>query len=270
MTRLWVFLLVLSSVRALGGDMPYGHPRPQTDCPPINAFAGLIYFISSTSAALVSRAASRVSSELETLAARIPPRKLQVPKLLTKDFYLPEDICRDARANHPGKKFAFVAGKMHICDLESKVCLKLLRDISDPCNQFIQQNFAVYHTRAVWDGREIEGADELIKKWESPYGPRMSAIDLSSCKVFPSADTTKMYSASSNLPASERFHRMQNQLLEVRGVRKSMGAAADYTPTLIEQACVTQPEPTLDDARRALDIQGSEIEKRSGKSLWTE
>jgi hypothetical protein len=255
------------SPQAFAGEMPSERTTGQ-GCP--------------TPASGVEGAANQVGAQFEAAAAagrtdaKTPlKRELQLPRMLTQDFYLPKDLCADAKANNPGKRFALVAGKAHVCDKGSKICLKTLRDFADTCNRFLQDNFALYHTRGYRLVRGDPalaktqvGADEISEKWEKGGGPDLSVIQLDTCKVFPMTgpgiDSADHYQS----PAPERFRLMQEQILRVPGVREAMGDAANYKPGDTEKNCVLQPDTTVDQAWDALEKQSQEMEKAKGKPIW--
>lgn len=202
-------------------------------------------------------------------------REIKMPTLLHKDFYAPADICADARANSGGKSFALVVGKTHMCDRESQVCLRTLRDVADTCNRFVHDNFAVYHTRILRlragqkYAQEQVGSEQITNQWAPSGGPNMNVIRLSDCKVFPRVGPP-LDSNDKTQPTAERFRLMQEELLRTPGVREAMGDAANYAPGDTENNCLTQPAPTIDQTLSALDAQCDALEAAKGKPQWAD
>jgi hypothetical protein len=106
---------------------------------------------------------------------KIIAKKIELPKLLTADFFKLQQICEDSKKNHPEKKIAFLMFKTHMCDRASKACLYNTRTMVDPCNKFLQENFSMYHTRmfryktlnSPWS--EMPKQQEMFDEWEK-YG----------------------------------------------------------------------------------------------------
>lgn len=188
-------------------------------------------------------------------------REIILPRLITKALLTPGAVCADAKARDPKKHFALIIGKTHVCDLMEKVCLKTLRDISDSCNLFLRQNFAIYHTRPysyTADGKVIgaeqDGANAVMDAWAPNGGPNLHVIDLASCKEFPRNEGLGLDGLGGKMPATqERFRLMREQILRIDGVRQAMGPAANYEPKAPEFDCLAQPEKTVQETWGALD-----------------
>ncbi len=210
----------------------------------------------------LSKALNTTSSKLlKAAAANSAPRVLRLPKLITQGFITRDQVCVDARINHPDKKLLLVAVKTHVCDTDAKVCLRATRDLSDPCNRFIHSNFAEYHTRRFrtspdrkHDFEEDPASEEIGKIWGNA-GPTLVVVDVASCtklgQVGPGLDGI---SGNLNLSAPERFRMMQNQLLGVPGLRDKLSPGAAAPLSKKELRCFQKgAEPTLDQTWQALE-----------------
>jgi hypothetical protein len=106
---------------------------------------------------------------------KITPIKMEMPKLLTAEFFKLKEICEDSKKNHQEKKIAFLMFKTHMCDRGSKACLYNTRTMVDPCNKFLQDNFSIYHTRMFRyktlksPSEEMPKQQEMFDEWEK-YG----------------------------------------------------------------------------------------------------
>lgn len=79
--------------------------------------------------------------------------RVQKLKFLTPDFIKIGDICRDSKTNSPEKKFLIVSIRSHSCDdpraptFKGQICMAEARDLADPKNLFVHENFSLYSFR---------------------------------------------------------------------------------------------------------------------------
>jgi hypothetical protein len=115
----------------------------------------------------------------------------KMPKLLTADLYKVKDVCEEAKnmnkAQGVDREYAIVANKSHFCDLGHRGCISALKSISDPCNNFIQDNFQVFHARTYVGSFRPSGSKEISETY-GQMGPSLLVIRLKDCQLMP---TTK-------------------------------------------------------------------------------
>jgi hypothetical protein len=193
------------------------------------------------------------------------PRAIRLPELLSADLFKQADVCSHARAHHPDKPLVLVAAKSHACDFSRQACLGLTRDLSDSCNRFVRERFAVYQTRLLRSApdapdamQEQPAAWEMAQEW-SALGPLLVVIEPRRCTrlgtVEPSGGMGKpqQHPASAS-SAAERFRELRRLLMGVPGVAERIGTGA--TEERAEQReCLRQPEPTVLQIWQALETQ---------------
>jgi hypothetical protein len=118
----------------------------------------------------------------------------KVPKLLNENLYKVKDVCAEAKRMNAQqgvvKKYALIAHKTHLCDAGHRACLSAFKSVSDPCNNFVQDNFQVFHTRT-FIGQHRPKAYQAIMDEYGYMGPAMLVIDLESCQLMPTIDGKK-------------------------------------------------------------------------------
>lgn len=118
----------------------------------------------------------------------------KVPKLITDKMYKVKDVCEEAKkmnaAQGVSKKYALVANKTHFCDTGARACLATFKSISDPCNNFVQDNFQVFHTRT-FIGSHKPAGNQLILDEYGNMGPSLLVINLETCSLMPTTSAKK-------------------------------------------------------------------------------
>lgn len=118
----------------------------------------------------------------------------KVPKLLTKDLYKVNDVCLEAKrmnaAQGVTKKYALIAQKTHLCDGGHRACLSTFKSVSDPCNNFVQDNFQVFHTRTFIGQYRQPGYEKILEEYGS-MGPSLLVIDLETCSLMKTPAASK-------------------------------------------------------------------------------
>jgi hypothetical protein len=112
----------------------------------------------------------------------------KVPTLLTEKLYKMKDVCEEAKRQNEQqgvkKKYALIAHKTHLCDGGHRACLSTFKSISDPCNNFVQDNFQVFHTRTFVGQYRTSGSKQIMEEYGS-MGPSLLVIDLETCNLVP-------------------------------------------------------------------------------------
>jgi hypothetical protein len=126
-----------------------------------------------------------ISSEPKTEAWR---SYYKIPRLLTSDLYKIEDVCNEAKimnkAQGVNREYAIVANKNHFCDFGHRGCISTLKSLSDPCNNFIQDNFQVFHARTYIGSFRPSGSKEIAETY-GQLGPSLLVIRLKDCQLIP-------------------------------------------------------------------------------------
>jgi hypothetical protein len=186
-----------------------------------------------------------------------PAAALRLPVLLGPTLYRRADVCAHARRAFPDRPLVLVALKSHVCDRESQVCLRMTRDLADPCNALVQTRFALYHARLYRNTRdahhvmeETPGTWDIIDEWGGS-GPTLFVIDPRTCVVLGEVPPGAGGHAgpADPTPRIERLRRMAAQLLALPGVRAALGEA----PAALSRC--RAPEASLDAVLDALESQ---------------
>ncbi|MGZ3707336.1 MAG: hypothetical protein ACXWPM_00540 [Bdellovibrionota bacterium] len=172
-----------------------------------------------------------------------------LPPLLNAEFHTRQQLCEDARRNHPDKKLILLALKNHLCDFEHRACLHVTRTLADPCNHFVRDNFAVYQTRLYRcdEGKPCEtqpGTDEIADEW-GMSGPDLIVVEPVSCRILGRTGTPIDH--FDDPVAAIRIAAMREQLLRIDGVSKIVSPGA-------KESC-SGAEPSLIEIRQELDSQ---------------
>jgi hypothetical protein len=255
----FALLLFLLAGSAFAADMPFVQP-PELHCPgPPAGHEGVQLAIGAASEAASGLAVSGAPSA--------PQRTVVLPKLITGKLNSPSQVCDDARSS--GKRFILVTFKTHICDREGKACLKTTQDISDTCNRFVRDNFALYHTRLYRlrpggheTATEDPGIEDISAHFKGDGGPTFIVYDLGpnhdqcteAARVGPGLDAVDpgAFGAKPQGPG-ERFAQMRQQLLaKVPQLGAALGTGANAAP---DPGCLGQPAPTTDDVSAKLEEQ---------------
>ncbi len=193
----------------------------------------------------------------------VPARTVELPTLMGPGLHTQAQICVHARAHQPGMRLALVAVNSHIDDFDSRACLKLTRDLSDSCNGFVHDHFALYHSRLYRNSpdrshvmEESPVAWDIAEEW-SKITPMMAVIDLQTCErigdVRPGDGEGRV--GNSGEPALIRFLRIRDSLLSLPGVRRVVGPAITSLATDYDSRCMQQPEPTILQVWKAMELQ---------------
>jgi hypothetical protein len=118
----------------------------------------------------------------------------KVPKLLHENLYKVKDVCEEAKRMNASqavtKKYALIAHKTHLCDVGHRACLSTFKSVSDPCNNFVQDNFQVFHTRT-FIGQHRPKANQAIMDEYGNMGPSLLVINLENCELMPTENGKK-------------------------------------------------------------------------------
>ncbi len=99
--------------------------------------------------------------------------RFTLPLLLNKtSLFTQNQVCEDAKRRFVGKKYALIAFRSGGCD----GCKNLLSDLSDRCNIYINDNFAVYHTW-LWSD-DLTAIDP-----QGEWGPHLLIMKLDDCRM---------------------------------------------------------------------------------------
>ena len=135
----------------------------------------------------------------------------KMPKLLTADLYKPTEVCEEAKrmnaAQGVNREYAIIAHKSHFCDTGARGCISTLKSVSDPCNNFIQDNFQVFHTRTYVGSYRPSGSKEISDTY-GQMGPSLLVIRLKDCKLVPTVKGSEAVSKgmSPEQAAAENYY----------------------------------------------------------------
>lgn len=224
-------------------------------------------------------------------------KSVYLPKLLTNDFYRPEDVCKDA--SEKKRPFALVAMKSHACDctINCNFCLEETRNITDRANTLLFDHFAAYHIRLTrhpeislfstkkLDVEKLEvtpGAYSIAPTWLSltkkfvgnSAGPGLLVMDTKTCKVagFIPMDKIPVESSPGDPKKREARAKETNEIIrealrKVRPITDALRNVVDDTrPPLDPQLAKLHPELPLRDYVSLLDEQ-LEKEDKEGKGF---
>lgn len=206
-----------------------------------------------------------------------------LPRLLTKDFYETEKVCKDARDKK--RDFALVALKSHACDcgISCNFCLEETRNITDRANTLLFDNFATYHVRlarnsklkdfgkelSLFDLETTPGARTVLEPWSEMVDtltgksrPGLLIVDTKACTGVGFIDMNDIpVMGKANEKQRETRARETNDLIvkalkKVRPITDSLRKITDDTrPPLDEKLVKLHPELSLKDYVDLLDEQ---------------
>lgn len=212
-------------------------------------------------------------------------KSIVLPKLLTQKFHAPDDVCKDALAKK--KSFVIVALKSHACDcgLECNFCMEETRNLADPANLFVKENFALYHTRITRNEDQkdfglkvlpmdkmlgLPGAREIVGAWgkkmkdsNRKLAPGMILLDAEKCRVLGFIDMEKIsLEKGKDGKSRNREERATDTNTSIRDALRIFNPTSDVLRAVYNDVrnldavrARMNPELTLIEINRVIDMQ---------------
>jgi hypothetical protein len=172
--------------------------------------------------------------------------RIALPHLLKPGLSSLDEICEHAMQAKPYKRFAIVHLKTHACDLGGGECMDATREVNDPANAWIGENFSRYHMRVIEtsSGQKRDFARELKERGFSckglmncfkadPVPGSLILVDVEKCVNFSYVDDGRRVTVEGR---AARLDALNSRLF---------AATSQYT---IQQARDSIPEPVKLDA----------------------
>ncbi len=222
-----------------------------------------------------------------TVAQKPDLRIVDDIKLLTENFYSKEQVVSDARSRASGKKFALVILKSHACDRSDLLCIKGTQTLLDRYNDFVRDNFVLYHARlfrdnallseeetkvALKDGSfndsddgltSTPGARRIVPEWfvvpPVTMQEQIKVLDLESGKVIGSVGIEPLFGRI------ERMQKLKSKLLEIPQIKQALGQKKFQVDSLNASKC-TDPECSSQFMGAALEDQFQRVVRHASEA----